>query len=368
MPVSLAPLTRTAQRARRMRRMGVVAGLACLFVVFCAVARQLGLLVAPAGVFVVMFGLWLAGFLGAVELVRRDHPLAARDPGVTLALWLWANAGILFAIGCALPEVRVMLLSGFLVGALFAAQRLPMRLVIVVNVLTLLAYAAMLTAQAVKRGVPLDLAFEVLAFAGLAVVLTVGVVFSSQVAALRRQLGERNAELAAALERVRQLAIRDELTGLYNRRFLMDALQQQKSLADRGSHGFAVAYLDLDYFKRVNDVLGHGKGDQILRMFADIACEAVREADLVARFGGEEFVIVLVGADLVRAEIVAERIRRGLANAPIAGADGAFNVTTSVGLAEYRSVEPIEQTLARADAALYAAKRDGRNRVVVGGR
>ncbi len=354
-----------SRQGQRLKRIGMVSGLAAVFVLFCAAARAFGYLQVPGGVFAGVYAVWLGGFLLAAWLIASGRKPAVVDSVMTLAVWLWGNAGILFGVGCALPSLRPMLLSGFLVGALFAAQRLPPGQVLAVNALTVLAYAVMVVLQAAKLAAPLDVRFELLVLAGLVIVLGIGAGFSSEVAALRRVLRERNAALSYALERVRELAIRDELTGLYNRRYLMDVLQQQKALADRGTHGFAVAYLDLDYFKQVNDALGHGQGDRILRRFAQIALGAVREGDIVARFGGEEFVIVLVGADLARARIVAERIRGELEAVTIPGTDAGFRVTTSVGVAEYHGGEPIEETLARADGALYAAKRNGRNRVVM---
>lgn len=364
-PVQLSkPEPAGPRQDQRLKRIYLTSGIAALFVSFSAAARMLGYMTVPAGVFAGVYAVWLGGFLLVAHLTARGHNLRFGDPSMTLPLWLWSNAGILFAVGSALPPLRPVLLAGFLVGALFAAQRLPIGQVLTVNVLTVLAYAIMLVVQAGKFGVPIDLRFELLVLAGLIVVLGIAVGFSLEVAGLRRVLRERNGALSSALDRVRELAIRDELTGLYNRRYLMDVLQQQKALADRGTHGFAVAYLDLDYFKQVNDALGHGQGDQILRRFAQIALAAVREGDIVARFGGEEFVIVLVGADLARAEIVAERIRGELEAVEIPGTDASFRVTTSVGVAEYHSVESIDETLARADRALYAAKRGGRNRVV----
>ncbi|NJN52257.1 MAG: GGDEF domain-containing protein, partial [Gammaproteobacteria bacterium] len=128
---------------------------------------------------------------------------------------------------------------------------------------------------------------------------------------------------------------------------------------------FAVCYVDLDHFKRVNDRFGHRQGDDVLKAFAEIARRVVREEDFVARMGGEEFVLVLTNATLTDAVRVAERLRRQTQLMVIHPNAPDFAVTASVGIAAYRLREAVEQLLGRADAAMYAAKTQGRNRVVV---
>jgi diguanylate cyclase (GGDEF)-like protein len=147
----------------------------------------------------------------------------------------------------------------------------------------------------------------------------------------------------------------------------MDYLQRQKALADRGSLGFAICYVDLDYFKRVNDRFGHTQGDEVLKAFADIAAKAVREEDFVARLGGEEFILVLTNASVIDARRVADRLRRQTQLMVIDPKEPDFSVTASVGIAAYQPREAIQQLLNRADGAMYTAKTRGRNRVVVAG-
>jgi diguanylate cyclase (GGDEF)-like protein len=161
------------------------------------------------------------------------------------------------------------------------------------------------------------------------------------------------------------MAMRDDLTGLYNRRQLMEYLYRQKALADRGTLAFALCYVDLDHFKRVNDLFGHKQGDEVLRAFADIARKVVREEDFVARIGGEEFVMVLTNANLIDAVQVSNRLRRQTQLMMIDPKAPDFAVTASVGVAAYRAREAVEQLMSRADTAMYAAKTQGRNRVVV---
>ncbi|MDZ7827898.1 MAG: GGDEF domain-containing protein [Gammaproteobacteria bacterium] len=162
------------------------------------------------------------------------------------------------------------------------------------------------------------------------------------------------------------MTIRDELTGLHNRRHLMEVLARLDAEARRDpGHRFALCFVDLDHFKRVNDVFGHGRGDEILKRFAAIARDAVREVDHVVRLGGEEFVLVLVGAGEDDARLVAERIRVRLAALSVSERIPDFRISASFGVTGHRPGEHFETTLNRADHALYEAKRGGRDRLVV---
>jgi diguanylate cyclase (GGDEF)-like protein len=168
--------------------------------------------------------------------------------------------------------------------------------------------------------------------------------------------GRQLAELADASRR-------DPLTGLPNRRAFEEDLAREAARAARAGAAVAVVVLDVDRFKAVNDAHGHAAGDAVLRAVAARAAGAIRAGDLLARVGGEEFALLLPGADLARAAEAAERIRAALAAAPVEAEGRALSVTASFGCAALAPGEPPGAAVARADARLYEAKRDGRNRV-----
>jgi two-component system cell cycle response regulator len=167
------------------------------------------------------------------------------------------------------------------------------------------------------------------------------------------------------LERLAGLARKDPLTGLPNRRALEEELPRALARALRAGEPLSVVVLDVDRFKEVNDRHGHAAGDAVLAAVAGRAAAALRGSDVIARFGGEEFAVVLPGADLARAAEAAERIREAVAAEAVTAGGAALSVTVSLGCA---TLVPDERDaralLARADARLYEAKRAGRNRVV----
>jgi diguanylate cyclase (GGDEF)-like protein len=183
-------------------------------------------------------------------------------------------------------------------------------------------------------------------------------------------------QVALALERYRFIAMVqrqasiDDLTGLYNHRFLVDYLGQQVALAERLNTPLAVLVLDLDHFKRVNDTHGHPVGDVVLTAFAHTLTSSIRRADLAARYGGEEFIVVMSNTAAPDARHVAEKIR-GAVEAlvvPVGGGGEAVTLTVSVGGAAYPDdTTTAQELLATADAALYDAKHGGRNRVCMAG-
>jgi diguanylate cyclase (GGDEF)-like protein len=161
---------------------------------------------------------------------------------------------------------------------------------------------------------------------------------------------------------VEKQALVDGLTGLANRRAASDALHAEAARAERLQTPLSVVLVDLDGFKDVNDAHGHAVGDAVLRALAEVLRETLRESDIAGRWGGEEFLLLLPGADEEGAVQLAERVRIGLATCRIPGVPD-LRVTASFGVAEYAGETNTEQLLAAADDALYRAKRGGKNRV-----
>lgn len=182
------------------------------------------------------------------------------------------------------------------------------------------------------------------------------------------QVQRENLDLIIRNRALSEASARDSLTGLFNRWYVVEKLDSEISRAQRHNSPMAVLLLDIDHFKRVNDSYGHGAGDQVLQSVGKVLRDSCRVYDVPARFGGEEFCVVLPETLMENTTVVAERIRRRLAATEIAVDGESIVVTASIGIAGVDSA-PSEGLLSpgalleRADRALYSAKHRGRNRV-----
>ncbi len=176
----------------------------------------------------------------------------------------------------------------------------------------------------------------------------------------------RDIEFRAAVEDLNRLATRDELTGLLNRRALTQVLEQETSRCTRFQSGLAVLMIDIDHFKKVNDGYGHDIGDMVLAGVAQIVQSGIRSIDFASRFGGEELCVVLPNTDLGGAQKLAESLRQAVEVAVFLNSSAPVSVTVSIGVASLDLAHADCQGMMKmADAALYLAKTNGRNRVVV---
>ena len=188
------------------------------------------------------------------------------------------------------------------------------------------------------------------------------------IARVRTQIRRRRyqEQLRADYERSMSLALTDTLTGLYNRRYASSHLATELEQAKRSGKSLGLLLIDIDHFKSINDTHGHAVGDEVLRAVANRLSRHLRGFDTVARWGGEEFVVVMPEATLDVARSVAERLRRKVAGGPVtvSGGAGDLTVTVSIGVAvTSEDVATMDDLLRAADAAMYFAKRNGRNRV-----
>lgn len=173
-----------------------------------------------------------------------------------------------------------------------------------------------------------------------------------------------------SLQRVYHAAIYDGLTGVYNRKHLDDRLDGEVQYAARHKTALSIALFDLDHFKGINDTYGHQVGDRVLAHAARVSLAALRREDMLGRFGGEEFMVILRGIRLEGAVIVAERLRFALESQPVVSEAATVRATASFGVASMDCLGRDVSTanlVATADRRLYSAKSHGRNRVIAGG-
>jgi diguanylate cyclase len=209
----------------------------------------------------------------------------------------------------------------------------------------------------------------------VAVLLPSAILIGGEVGRLHRRLSAQRSDLSGLLTQLDGLSATDALTGLTNRRRMMSLLDEEVARQQRTGQPFSVAILDIDWFKRVNDSGGHALGDTVLQEFSGAALSALRQTDTLARWGGEEFLLLMPDCDESRALALLQRVHQAVANCkaltlmlPAVGGNSAdaarTAITFSAGIAQHANSDAIAHTLDQADLALYRAKQAGRNRSV----
>lgn len=203
----------------------------------------------------------------------------------------------------------------------------------------------------------------ILAIGAIGVLLWLGLLFKRFIEAQNRAVAQLQSEIQHRLlieETLREQATTDTLTGLLNRRSMLEILHDERSRSHRLGSPFSVVMFDIDLFKAVNDTFGHEAGDTVLTTIASRVTSRLRDVDSFARWGGEEFLLLLPGTDLDGAIALAETCREIIAASPM---EGVGKVTASFGVADYGREKNVTALIRRADEALYNAKNKGRNRV-----
>ena len=355
----------TTDKRQRIRL--AMSGLAALLMVFCLVVMNS---VAAAGLASTSeVRVWTAcsvlGLIAVYAAIRSGWSRRFKDPALTLAQILYAITCCAAAFVIAGPA-RGVTLPILAIILMFGIFGLTTRQMLGVLVYSLVAFGVA-SGVVAARDEPDYPTVVAAAYVGMVVVVLLSSTFlTTRVQSTREHLRRQKAELAQALEQIRQLATHDDLTGLLNRRAMLDRMQLEQRRSLRSGSPLLIAQLDIDHFKAVNDTHGHAAGDLVLQSFADTVRRNVRDTDVLARWGGEEFVLLLCDTPAADAVALMERLRQAVQamQVPVAQGGQPITVTVSIGLARHAPADPLAGTLERADRALYAAKAGGRNRVV----
>ena len=355
----------TTDKRQRIRL--AMSGLAALLMVFCLVVMNS---VAAAGLASTSeVRVWTAcsvlGLIAVYAAIRSGWSRRFKDPALTLAQILYAITCCAAAFVIAGPA-RGVTLPILAIILMFGIFGLTTRQMLGVLVYSLVAFGVA-SGVVAARDEPDYPTVVAAAYVGMVVVVLLSSTFlTTRVQSTREHLRRQKAELAQALEQIRQLATHDDLTGLLNRRAMLDRMQLEQHRSLRSGSPLLIAQLDIDHFKAVNDTHGHAAGDLVLQSFADTVRRNVRDTDVLARWGGEEFVLLLCDTPAADAVTLMERLRQAVQamQVPVPQSGGPITVTVSIGLARHTPADPLAGTLERADRALYAAKAGGRNRVV----
>ena len=364
-----AAATVDARQAVRLRRFHMALASYALWVVIALVAWAGDMIVMPPW----LLGATLAGIAVSNAwfwyMLRSGRSLLYRDPAMTLQQVALALFWVLVVIGASQAD-RSLMMVVYVIVMLFGIFRLDRREFLLLTVGALAAYAVVVAADLVLRDVEIRLFEEIVRFLVLASCLLWCTFFGSYVAELRARLRQQNLALQQHVKDAKRISDRDHLTWAYNRRYIMNAMEEERARAEHRNAPFSIVIFDLDHFKAINDRYGHVAGDRVLTKFAEIARRELRSADVISpgrransfgRFGGEEFIGLLPETGLDGARLCARRLQSALATEEF---ESGIRVTFSAGIAVYRHGESVEETLRRADDALYRAKRAGRDQVV----
>lgn len=310
----------------------------------------------------VLIFFWVGVFTFTV-ILRTGLNKRYHDPSLTIPQMLWGATYIL-TIAYLLNDWRGLILMAFFGMFSFGFFKLSFREFLSIGLYGVLGYAVIIIYLFFNEPERIVIDLELMQLLAFASTITVMMYTGSAIHRLRNRTKKQYVALQEALELNKKLAITDDLTGLFNRHYFMEKLSQQKALSERNDSDFVVFYCDLDHFKHINDTFGHHTGDIVLQKFSEILLSSIREIDYAARFGGEEFVCLLVNTDIENAKKVTERIRQSLANYNFSDIAPSLHSTVSIGIANFKEFNTIQETLMSADNRMYNAKRKGRNKVV----
>src|SRR5947207_920961 len=300
-----------------------------------------------AAFIVVFFGLFRSG-------------LNLRFPDPSLTGWqLLASVFTMLYVIYHAPDSRIAFTAFFFVAMMFGMLRHSGTKLAMLGSISLLSFAFVIGLRYANNGDAEMLRLDMLQVVVMAVTFPWFLFIGGRVKRLQRGLTEASIKLEDIEERARH----DDLTGVYNRRALIVAMEESKQRADSSGEPLSICVIDLDFFKRYNDEFDHLTGDQVLRTFAQAVQDGLRATDIFGRYGGEEFVQIMRHTTLGGAMADAERLRERINAFDIPTSRPIGPLTVSIGVAQYEPGETIIDTFARADEALYKAKQRGRNRV-----
>ncbi|TGG93231.1 diguanylate cyclase [Natronospirillum operosum] len=362
---TLDPVQR-AQRLRLQRTLWACVPLSVLAGCVIVIYLPLGLvpLVRAVEYLAIILLSWSLFFGMILTGLNRRLP----DPSMTVLqifTGIFSQLYIMFFLTDPLARVPFLLLGT--VNMMFAVFALGLWRMLALNVLGVGSYAGMILLKAHWYPVGLaDWRVEVAAVVAFVVAVSMNAYIGSVITSLRDRLRSRNRELEQAMHRLEDLATRDPLTQLPNRRSVMEQmdLEQARLQTPEVGNRLCLCMVDVDHFKAINDNHGHHAGDAVLCWLARLLDEKVEDQHFIGRFGGEEFLLLLPGYSLHAARELIDQLRRVVAEAQPPTLPAGQRITLSAGVAECRPEDDIEHILQRADEALYVAKHRGRNRVV----
>ena len=345
------------RRARLHRRLLIGGGFSGLYLFALFVFSLIGAI--DRATLLGTFGTVIAAGLAFYFLYARSKSKRQAEKRLTGPIAVCALA-VMLAVTYVAPDSRPVFSSFVFVAIAYGMYYLSRRAMMLLSAGTLAGFAAIIGLHHLQRHDAALFRAEILSLMVLGLTLPGFVLRAGRV----RQLHSALHKAGIKIRNIEEKARRDPMLGCFNRRFMVAALEEQKRLAEENGAPLCLAVIDLDHFKRINDEVGHLAGDEVLRSFANVARDNIRQFDVFGRYGGEEFLLILPHTPLLAALNTVERIREKV-ESHCWKIDLNGPVTVSIGLTQYNAGESVLDLFSRTDTAMYLAKRGGRNQVVV---
>ena len=341
-------------------------------------------------------GFIYVGWVAIIALAMRHHLLISREAGYPLIVMMALVALVFYPLvrsgrtahlpdpALVLPQMIIAYVvcgSGYVIAPDSRGSLLQvMCLIQVFGLLSLTPNEVRIVGMAALASVVMawiggalwaparafDASREALHLSMAAFILVLLNMVSHNYSLMRAKVRTQKKDLSEAVQQVEHIVSHDPLTGLFNRRHMVEVIEREVARVERSGVGMALVLIDLDHFKKINDTHGHQAGDEVLQAFADIAHAALRETDIVGRWGGEEFILLLPDTHPAnRAMIAVGRMQQTLLDAIVCVGAPTLRLAFSAGIAVPRNGESLDAMLERADRALYAAKHQGRRQAVI---
>lgn len=304
------------------------------------------------------------GLFGFYAALRSGFSRRWPDPSLAYPLLVFSASAVALSY-VLIEEARGAALQLLCLLLAFEMDRLNWHQLLRVSLYSIVALAGASLIRWVLEPQTVQVSVEVYNLLMAGVLLPVAIIVAAEVRRLYKRQFRQHEELGRTLEQLNELSTRDTLTGLLNRRQMLVLLEQEQKRQRRTGQPFHVAILDIDWFKRVNDQYGHGTGDAVLQRFSKLASAALDKPDAVGRWGGEEFMLLMPGADEARAMSVLRRIREAIADHEWGSVSPGLQLGFSAGVSEHVTSDSVSSVLERADRALYRAKENGRGQTAM---
>lgn len=300
------------------------------------------------------------GNLSIYLFVRLGLNEKIKDPDLMLPLMVWSIICIIVPTYYMTEILRSVLIMNYFLIMIFGVFKLNFKQFINITLFSIALLSITITAVILTEEV--NVYNEILIVAMFSVVALSFAFVCNKISELRQKLKSQKIELMNAFSDIQKISVTDELTGIYNRRYALNFISNQKIKADKGIDKFVICMIDIDHFKKINDTHGHDIGDLVLKAFSREVNHLIRSDDCFARFGGEEFVLILSHIDISISKEVVNRIMNKIREIRIPEVP-ELKITVSMGLVEYEKNTSLEELLKKSDNLLYIAKKNGRNQV-----